>query len=200
MTTNVQIPYVDLIGNGTTVRYPFTFGIVENVDLIVLIAPAAGSSDLTLQIEYSQYTIENVTDVGGDVLFEIAPPADSRVLILRRTTMSQNVDYETDEPFQAETHEWNLDKITYILQELIGGAWGGLDGDGNPIYMTFDLDAVQNAYTVTITNSGGTDAEIPAWVDETYAGVMHGEVMDAASIPADESVTTDPDGHFYIGI
>ena len=198
MTTNVQIPYNDLIGNGTTVRYPYTFGIVENVDLIVL--TQVTGSDLVLNIEYSNYTLENITDIGGDVLFTTVPEDGVRVLILRRTTMSQNVDYETGEPFQAETHEWNLDKITYILQELIGGARGGLDADGNPIIITFDLDAVQNAYTVTITNTGGTDAEIPAWVDATYAGVMHGEVMLEVNVPADESATTDPDGHFYIGI
>ena len=153
-----------------------------------------------LQIEFSSYTIENETDFGGDILFTEAPADGTRVLILRRTTMSQEVDYEDGEAFQAETHEFNLDKITYILQELIGGARGGLDADGNPIIITFDLDAVQNAYTVTITNTGGTDAEIPAWVDATYAGVMHGEVMLEANMPADESVTTDPDGHFYIGI
>ena len=107
MTTNTQIPYVDLIGNGTTVRYPYTFGIVEHVDLIVL--TQVTGDDLILQTEYSNYTLENITDVGGDVLFTVAPVDDIRVLILRRTTMSQNVDYETDEPFQAETHEWNLD-------------------------------------------------------------------------------------------
>jgi hypothetical protein len=198
MTTNTQIPYNDLVGNGTTVRYGYTFGIVENVDLIVLTQVTGGS--LVLQIEYSDYTLENLTDIGGDVLFTTAPADGIRVLILRRTTMTQNVDYEEGEPFQAETHEWNLDKITYILQELIGGAWGGLDGDGNPIYITFDLDAVQNAYTVTITNTGGTDAEIPAWVDATLAGVFHGEIMDEGDVPDDESVTTEPNGHMFIGI
>ena len=198
MTTPIQIPYNDLEGNGSITRFAFTFGFIEHVDIIVLTQVTDG--DLVLQIEFSSYTIENETDFGGDILFAEAPANETRVLILRRTTMSQEVDYEDGEAFQAETHEWNLDKITYILQELIGGAWGGLDGDGNPIFMTFDLDAVQNAYTVTITNTGGTDAEIPAWVDATYAGVMHGEVMPEAEVPADESATTDPDGHFYIGI
>jgi hypothetical protein len=168
------------------------------MDIIVL--TQVTGEDLVLQIEYSQYTIENETDFGGDIVFAEPPPDETRVLILRRTTMTQEVDYETGLPFMAETHEWNLDKITYILQELIGGAWGGLDGDGNPIYITFDLDAIQNTYTVTVTNSGGTDAELPAWVDETYAGVMHGEVMPEANVPADESLTTEPDGHFFIGI
>ena len=133
MTTGIQIPYNDLEANGSITRFAFTFGFVEHVDIIVLVAPEAGSSDFTLQIEYSQYTIENETDYGGDILFAVAPPDGYRVLILRRTTMSQEVDYEDGEAFQAETHEWNLDKITYILQELIGGAWGCLDGAGNPI-------------------------------------------------------------------
>jgi hypothetical protein len=193
LTTQTNIPYDDLVADGTLLRYPFTYPIVENVDLIVLVGGV-------LQIEFSTYTLENITENGGDVLFVTAPAKDVRVLILRRTTMTQNVDYETGLPFMAETHEWNLDKITYILQELIHGAFGGVDSNGDPVFITFDLDAVQNTYSVTITNTGGTDAEIPAWVDATLAGVMHGEVMPAANLPADGAATTEPDGHFWIGI
>jgi hypothetical protein len=198
LTTPTQIPYNDLVADGTITRFPFTFGFVEHEDILVL--TQVEGSPLVLQIEYSQYTIENETDFGGDIVFAEAPADEVRVLILRRTTMSQEVDYETGLPFMAETHEWNLDKITYILQELVGGAWGGLDGDGNPIYITFDLDAVQNAYTVTITNSGGTDAEIPAWVSAALAGVYHGETVEAANLPAADSVTDKPDGYIWLGI
>ena len=193
MTVQTTIPYNDLFGNGTTTRFAFTFGIVESVDLIVIVAGV-------LQIEFSTYTIENLTEVGGDVVFTTAPADTDQVLILRRTTMTQNVDYETGLPFQAETHEWNLDKITYILQELIHGAFGGVDSSGNPVFITFDLDQTQQAYTITVTNTGGTDAILPSWVSAQYAGVFHGVVDLEANLPADEAVTTEPDGHFWIGI
>ncbi|RLD56787.1 MAG: hypothetical protein DRI97_06735, partial [Bacteroidetes bacterium] len=122
MTTNTQTPYADLEANGTQTDFPFTFSIVENIDLLVLV-------DGVLMIEYSSYTISGLTDEGGVIAFVEPPPAGVRVLILRRTTISQNVDYELYDGFPAETHEWNLDKITFILQELLSGAFGGVDED-----------------------------------------------------------------------
>ena len=187
-----SIPYNSLEGNGSITSFPFTFGIVETFDLLVLV-------DGILQIEYSTYTIENLTDVGGDIEFTDAPDSGAVVLILRKTTMTQQVDYVTGEPFQAETHEAELDKIVYILQELIGGAFAGIDSDGNPVYMTFDLDVEQGTVTVTVTNTGGTNAVIPAWESGTLAGVFHGELLLEAGVPTDESATTKPDGFIWLG-
>ena len=143
-----------------------------------------------MQIEFSQYIIENLTGEGGDIVFQpnFIPPAAARVFIRRRTTLSQEVDYLLFEAFPAETHEFNLDKITYILQELLGSALAG----GN---ITFDLDAVPKEFEVEITNTGGTNADIPGWESAETAGVFFGEVTLAA--PADESVATKPDGYVY---
>ena len=187
MTVPVQIPYNSLVGDGSITTFVFTFDLVENYDLVVAV-------DGTVVLEYSDYTIENLTDDGGEVVFTEAPAGD--VLIFRRTTMTQQVDYVTGEAFPAETHEWNLDKIVYILQELLQGV---LD-DGSGGFITFDLDAEQGSVTVTVTNSGGTDAVIPAWVSSTLAGVYHGETIAAGSLPADESVTSKPDGYIWLGI
>ena len=192
MTTNTQKPYIIYEGDGSLTTFTFAFSIVEDLDLLVLV-------DNVLLLQYSGYTVESVTDDGGTVEFTEAPADDSQVIILRQTTITQNVDYETNEPFQVDTHEWNLDKITYILQELLGGAGGGIDGDGNPIYITFDLDAEPGANWVTITNSGGTDARIPSWVSGTLAGVFHGEIDVETNLPADESATSKPDGYVWLG-
>lgn len=192
MTVPVQKPYTDLEGDGSTTTFAFTFSIVESLDLIVLIAGV-------LQIEFSTYTIENLTENGGEVEFTTAPPSEARVLILRKTTITQQTDY-TEAPFPSETHEDVLDKITYILQELLSGAFGGIDSDGNPVFLSFDLSVTPNETTVTINNTGGTDAELPPWVSSTLAGVYHGETTLEASVPADESVTTKEDGYVWLGI
>ena len=186
MTVPVQIPYNSLVGDGSITTFVFTFGLVENYDLVVAV-------DGTVVLEYSDYTIENLTDDGGEVEFIDAPEGD--ILILRRTTMTQQVDYVTGEAFPAETHEWNLDKIVYILQELLQGV---LD-DGSGGFLTFDLSTTPYAAYVTINNSGGTDADIPAWVSGTLAGVYHGEYGLEASLPADEALTDKPDGYVWLG-
>ena len=188
MTTNTQTPYADLEANGTQTDFPFTFSIVENIDLLVLV-------DGVLMIEYSSYTISGLTDEGGVIAFVEPPPAGVRVLILRRTTISQNVDYELYDGFPAETHEWNLDKITFILQELLSGAFGGVDEDGNLVVLTFNLSVTAEETTVTINNSGGTDATIQPWVSGEKAGVFHGEI---GTMPLNESVTDKPDGYIWL--
>ena len=182
MTVPIQIPYNSLVGDGSITTFVFTFGLVENYDLVVAV-------DGTVVTEYSDYTIENLTDDGGEVEFIEAPAGD--ILILRRTTMTQQVDYVTGEAFPAETHEWNLDKIVYILQELRQGLLDGL--------LSFDLSTTPYAEYVTVNNSGGTDADIPAWVSGTLAGVYHGEYGLEASLPADEALTDKPDGYVWLG-
>lgn len=189
MTTQVNIPYIYLEADGSITTFAYSFPIVENKDLLVRV-------DDVLQVEYSDYTLENVTEDGGEVEFTEAPADGAVVLIRRQTTMTQNVDYESGEPFPAETHEWNLDKITYILQELLQG----LLDDGSGGVLSFDLSTEQAEFLLTVLNSGGTDAPLPVWTSNEYAGIYIGETVDVASLPAADSVTTKPDGYIWLGI
>jgi len=188
MTTDVKIPYITYDADGVKTVYTFAFPIVESLDLLVLVGGV-------LQVEYSTYTVENVTDNGGDVAF-ILPPTE-QVSIVRKTTISQQLNYTAD-PFEAETHEFALDKITYILQELIDGGFQGVDSDGNPVILTLDLSVTAGVTTVTINNSAGSDAVIPQWESGELAGVFHGEIT--TSPPADGSATTHPDGFIIIEV
>jgi hypothetical protein len=194
VTVSVQIPYRALVADGTQTIFTYDFGYVESLDLYIVV-------NGELMTEYSQYTIESDNiDEGGQVVFVTAPATGLIVQIIRFTTRSQNVDYVETQPFPADTHEWNLDKITYILQELIKGAWSGTDDNGNPTYLTFDLDVFLAEYFTRVTNSGGTDADLPMWTTAEYAGVYAAEVDLEANLPADEAVSTKPDGFIYIGI
>jgi hypothetical protein len=193
VTVNVEPPYANFVGNGVTTIFPFSFGYVESLDIYVLL------DGVTLS-EFSGYTIATTdNDEGGEVVFVTAPAVDALVQIIRFTTRSQQVDYESFSSFPADTHEWNLDKDTYILQELIGGSYQGFDTTGNPIFITFNLTTFLEEYLVRIDNSGGTDAELPMWVSNTTAGVYAGTFDLAANIPADESATTEPDGYIWLG-
>ena len=189
MTTNVQIPYNSYIGNAAITTYAFTWSFVETSDILVL-------KNQLLQSPFSDYIFSDLTDDGGNVVFSIAPESGSELIILRKTDITQNVDYLEGVPFPAETHEFNLDKITYILQELLTGVRdGGLDEDGNPIFLTFDLSVLQAESLLTILNTGGTDAPLPVWVSALFAGVYHGEITESA--PADGAATNKPDGYIY---
>ena len=195
MTVNVQVPINSFTADGIQTVFSFNFGFVESSDVYVM---TVIDGVKTLGEEYTDYTFENMTDVGGDVRLTTAPADQATVYVFRRTLITQQVDYIDNAAFPAEVHEDELDKITYILQELLAGAFNGFGDDGLPIVLTFDLSISAGNSTVTIVNSGGTDAVLPPWVSGTNAGIFHGEIVDSA--PADGAVTTKPDGYVYLEI
>jgi len=180
MTTSVIQPYTNLVGDGSKQTFTYYFPIVETLDLIVKV-------DDVQMVEYSHYIVQNLTENGGEVVFAIAPVSGADVLIARQTTVSQQLDY-TESPFMAETHEFALDKITYILQELLSGFIG----------ITFDLSVTAGEITVTINNSGGTDAVMQPWVSGETAGVFHGEIT--TTPPVDGADTTKANGYVWIEV
>ena len=189
MTTNQQIPFHNYTGNGSLKIFPFIFDLIEAADLFVVV-------DNVPQTQFSDYTIEPMFEDGGDIVFTEPPVSGAAVLIFRATTKSQQVDYESFTSFPADTHEWNLDKFCLILQELINGVIAGDDGE----FITFDLSVGQAEFILNVLNSGGTDAALPMWTDEEFAGVYAASVDLEANLPADESVTTKPDGYVWLGI
>ena len=111
MTVTVQSPAIQYAGDGIQDTFSFAFRLLENSDLRVFI-------DTVEQVEISDYTIENLTEAGGDVVF-ITPPADLTVVnILRATSKDQQTDYAPFDAFPADTHELGLDKLTMIVQEI----------------------------------------------------------------------------------
>ena len=185
MTVNVEIPFVKYIGNGITSDYTFRWSCDDANENYV-------KQDGVLLKEGVEYELEDFTlEYGGAIVFNLIPPVNSEVLLYRQTPITQQVDYVEAEPFQAQTHEGQMDKDTRILQELI---FGGI-GIGGPV----DLDAIQWPTYVEVTNTSGTNANILPWtVDGLLAGVSMGEVIQFGdTAPTDGNPTTNPDGYIW---
>lgn len=110
MTLPVQTPKNTFVGDGAEDTFAFTFRILDNAHLFVEVDGAS-------QTEITDYTIENLTELGGDVVFVAAPANNADILIFRDTTEDQQTDYNPFDAFPAETHERALDKLTMIDQE-----------------------------------------------------------------------------------
>lgn len=192
MTLNVENPVITYQGDGVKTLYTFDFSLTEESDFYARI-------NNVLAVRYSDYDLQNVTSTGGECVFFEAPAQDDQVQLIRDTNKTQQVDYIQFDAFPAETFESGQDKIVRILQELINGTFTGIDADGNPIILSFDLGVELAEYLTTITNSGGTNADIPAWVPGETAGVYIGAYMLEASLPADGSATSLPNGYILLG-
>lgn len=188
MTVNFEVPYIEYVANGTTTRFTFAWSSGDAGDNYVLINSA-------LAAEGVEYELEDWTEAeGGAMVFNPAPDADTRIVIFRRTPITQQIDYVEGEPFPANIHERGMDKDTRILQEInLSGA-----GEGGIV----DLGSNQQPFYTEITNSSGSNAIIEPWtVDGLQSGISLGEVVPyGQTLPQDTAPTDKPDGYIWWGL
>ena len=189
MTVNAEFPYIQYDGNGVTTDFPFSWSSGDPSEIYVEL-------NRVLLTEGVEYELTDYTkDFGGTQVFNTAPLTTDEVYVYRDTPVTQQLDYVDGQPFPLESHEFQLDKDTRILQEIIEGgrAIGGL----------VDLDAIQYETYVEITNTSGNNAIINTWTtDGLLSGVSTGEViLNGDSVPVDGNPTDKVPGYiwWYLG-
>ena len=147
MTLALQTPKIQYTGNGVLLLYPFTYSVQDDSELVVTI-------DEIPQVLYSDYTVENLTQEGGEILFVIAPADQTTILIARNTPITQRINYTPFDSFPADTHEYGLDKLTAIIQELKGDVQDGGTGAPNLVQSVFarvgHIIALAGDYTASL--------------------------------------------------
>ena len=104
-------------GNGSTTAFAFTFYIIAETDLQVIIRAANGTE--TVKSLTTHYTVSGVqNNSGGTVTMGSAPASGETLVIRRNTSKTQSTDYVANDPFPAETHEAALDKGILVSQEI----------------------------------------------------------------------------------
>ena len=119
MTVSTIIVKNSYNGDSTTATFNFTFKVLANTELKVIIRSANATETIkTLNTHYSITGIGNAN--GGSITFTAGniPSSTEQVVLIRETTQTQNIDYLSNDPFPAETHEEGLDKSIIITQEL----------------------------------------------------------------------------------
>ena len=119
MTISTTIVKNSYSGDNSTATFNYTFKILTNTDLKVIIRNASGAE--TTKTLNTHYTIANVGNAsGGSITFTGSniPTATETVVLLRDTAQTQAIDYVSNDPFPAETHEEGLDRSVILAQEL----------------------------------------------------------------------------------
>lgn len=107
-TTNNKKVYAGLTGQDTF-AYDFRVDVKEDMKVYF---------DDVLQSD-GDWTITNLGNpAGGNVVLNSTLAQDTTVVLLRNIEMTQNTDYQPNDPFPAETHEAALDKLTLLVQQL----------------------------------------------------------------------------------
>ena len=117
MTVSTQTTRVSYTGNGTTTAFAVPFSFFAAGDLVVIERVTASGVE-TIKSLTTHYTVTGGNGAPGTVTALTAPADTVSWTIHRRTPATQEVDYQPNDSFPAETHERALDRLTFLGQEL----------------------------------------------------------------------------------
>ncbi len=109
-------------GNGVTTNFVVTFYFLRNSDIEVIFTDTTGAE--TTYVENTHYTVNGAGNLLGGSIDIITTPTDytpqtgEKITIIRAMPFTQQIDYVSNDPFPAETHERGLDELTMECQEL----------------------------------------------------------------------------------
>ncbi|MEX2618389.1 MAG: hypothetical protein WD767_20075 [Alphaproteobacteria bacterium] len=157
-------PRVQYVADGVQTVFPYPFPIIDQADLVVVFDDneAAGANSVTGVGASS----------GGDVIFELPPPADTRVTIYRDMAFARETDFQEAGDFRAAVINEELDRMAMLLQQaemLVA------DSLHKPLY---DLEA-----TLTLPSASDRAGRVLAF-DETGLPTVGSASSEAASLAA----------------
>ncbi|MDQ0035839.1 hypothetical protein J2W30_003607 [Variovorax boronicumulans] len=111
MTVSVQTPYTNHVGNGVTATFPYTFRVLDAVDLVVMVN---GST----KVLGTDYTVTGLgVETGGNVVFSVIPASLAPISLVRRVARKRDTDYQYSGDFQSDTVNKDLDRIVMMQQD-----------------------------------------------------------------------------------
>lgn len=105
-------------GNGATSAFPTSFAFFDATDLVVTQVDDATSVE-TILVLNTNYTVTGGDNSTGTVTLTAGALAVGQTLVIeRQLPQTQQVDYQTNDPFPAEVQERALDRLTYLVQQV----------------------------------------------------------------------------------
>lgn len=108
MTVQDVVSETTFVGNGATTSFPFSFR-TDEISWLTL----------SFLVDFDEIILNGDQDdtPGGTVEYLSAPPMDQQITLFRNVPLTQALDYFRYGPFDSESHESALDKLTMALQD-----------------------------------------------------------------------------------
>jgi hypothetical protein len=111
VTVSAQTTFNTYTGNGVTTVFPYQFKILADTDIAVYV-----NGVLKTLADYSVTGVGN--DVGGSVIFLVAPAAALSVSLVREMDVARSTDYQQAGDFNAATVNPDFDRAILLLQDV----------------------------------------------------------------------------------
>lgn len=117
MTISTTASRVDYVGDDFSTAFAVPWPFFGPGELRVIRRTIATGAEAVLVLG-TDYTVTGGNGATGTVTATTAPPSTVQWTILRNTNRTQEIDYQPNDPFPAETHERALDRIVAVVQEV----------------------------------------------------------------------------------
>jgi hypothetical protein len=186
MTTHVKIgaeaPRKEYVANGTLTAFVFDFAVFQASDVEVRVNGAVATTGFTVALD---------ANGRGTVTFAAAPPAGTRVTLLRRLTIQRQTDFQEGGELRAKTLNDELDFQTASIQQVAHDAARALRQPEEDAAALTPLPAAamraglflgfdSNGQPIAVTQAGGGVLALPLSIAQGGTGAASAAAARAA--------------------
>ncbi|WP_262017010.1 hypothetical protein [Serratia liquefaciens] len=161
MTVSTEISREEYTGNGVTTDFDYRFRVFSADELVVSVADT--TENISTLVLNTDYTVTGVGSRTGGKVKLVNPLANAwRISIERDLPVTQETDVRNQGNFFPEVHEDAWDKLTMLIQQVIGNLGLALR---KPNWLAKYYDAKGNRITNLANPINGNDAANKTYVD-----------------------------------
>jgi hypothetical protein len=103
---------ISYVADGTTTEFAFAFPFFQNADVRVAI------NDIICAPEHNFAIMPNEDFTGGNIVFDLAPVADTKIDIFRQISLSRIIDYQPTKKIDPEDLNSDFNFLLSAFQDL----------------------------------------------------------------------------------
>lgn len=173
-------------GNGSTTTFSVNFYFLDQTHLKVILRSSTGVE--TVKTLSTDYTVTGAGNPAGGSITMVTAPASGQTLVIQRNVpLTQDTDYQPNDPFPANTHEQALDKLTMETQQIqlaVDRAIKFAETDDTALTNLIPVSNLRANKALIFDASGSVTVSIDDYNDQAYNAGLSAAAAAASAVTA----------------